>query len=770
MFDDAGGKLKGDAATWKLIGKRDAAELPQTEIVIAGKKDNYPLVAADDFGELPYLPDPFSRGVALRDLPSTPDASLARVAPGGGPVQPIAYDLLKDPNPRPGSATLIPFGDGPDWQLLRGLRIVLAVPAAGQVDLRPTWDPTARVLTCVLGKGTMQTVPLSSYVTPDDLKLMGVWQWLREYVERVTVTSPHPPDLKPGFEVDRIAHVLQRVVEGGHFMLTPPRLLTLVHAVQQPLGQPAFTALPVEHETALFGLGVQTESILGRTEPTEVAPLAGARVPGATDAYLLGAVKIHGASTQKVDLAAAWDDPVDDLGDPAPKTVHHAEPVDELPLPATDEGYLFAPGKDRRTVGYYDPEHDQIAFVRAGDVSGEPGKGSFSFADAAPRHQLNDTKHHRIAYTAMATSRYREYFTADEGLDFTRSSEPVVVDVPASARPLAPDPAFVLPTFGWQRQSDTNVQRSVRFGGGLRIYLRRPWFSSGGGELLGVTLWSAAYPEITDDLRVRFKPYISQRGMDPIWDTHGLAGVPWTGSLAGSNPRDVAVSLEERPKGPDGQAGRVDVVGFPTTFDPIRGLWFADLTVNLPTDTYAPFVRLALVRYQPNALVDAKISRVVLADFAQLTPTRAALVSSDPHHARTIRVVISGVAPREPVASVHAEPLPKHLAPRPTQFRVRLEERDLDVSTELGWRAAPANAAVVKATLDGPAAGNSDLALWAGTVTFARPPEPGRYRLVLEEYEFVSAKYTVAESNVAVQPSRLVYAEIIPLNADLVQE
>ncbi len=37
-----------------------------------------------------------------------------------------------------------------------------------------------------------------------------------------------------------------------------------------------------------------------------------------------------------------------------------------------------------------------------------------------------------------------------------------------------------------------------------------------------------------------------------------------------------------------------------------------------------PFVRLALVRYQPNALAAAQLSTVVLADFAQLLPRRRA--------------------------------------------------------------------------------------------------------------------------------------------------
>ena len=55
-------------------------------------------------------------------------------------------------------------------------------------------------------------------------------------------------------------------------------------------------------------------------------------------------------------------------------------------------------------------------------------------------------------------------------------------------------------------------------------------------------------------------------------------------------------------------------------------------------------------------------------------------------------------------------------------------------------------------------------------VTFDTVPDPGRYRLVIEEYEFISANYTLMENNAAVQPGRLIFAEIVPLNADLVRE
>jgi hypothetical protein len=247
--------------------------------------------------------------------------------------------------------------------------------------------------------------------------------------------------------------------------------------------------------------------------------------------------------------------------------------------------------------------------------------------------------------------------------------------------------------------------------------------------------------------------------MDPIWDTAPLGQWPSAWDFAGANPQEPSVSLEEGVTGPDGKPGRVSVVGFPTDYDETRGLWYADLTLNIPGDVYMPFVRLALVRYQPHALANARISRVVLADFAQLTPTRAALVTTDPHHARTVSVVVSGVAPRGPA--------PSAARPRPTQVRVRLEERDPAVHSDLGWNPAPAAAAMITAAHDAPSPSDADITLWAGTVTFPVVPEAGKYRLVIEEHEFISADYTADDGGA---PGRLIYAEVVPVNADLLRE
>jgi hypothetical protein len=773
MFDDESGVLISSPAMYNLISQRDAGELhkPATPIVVGGQTmDDVPLEPGASIDELPYLPDALSRGAALRDLPGTPEGSLGQVAPGAGGEMPVPYTPLNDANPRPGSATLISFDGAGGWQALKPFRLALA-----DGDGPPTWNPAARVLTVHLAKGTTSVIPLSSYMSAGDLKLMGVWAWLREYVEYVTANAPQQQSFFPGVDVDRIAHILQRAVEGGHWMLTPPRLLTLVHAVQQPIGTPQFTRLTVQRqmEEKVGPPPLQTEPEAEPTESSELDILTAWRRPDSPEAYLLGALRVHGASTAKLDIQAAWEDPVDDPDSDGPGSVQQVARADEIPLERLQEDYLYADQHYGRAVGYYDPGHDLIAFVRDGDRLGSLAEGTPINRDAAPRHHFNDTKHHRVTYTAVATSRYREYFDQNQGLDFTRTSAPVVVDVPASAGAGAPRVVYVIPTFGWQRQSQTNVKRSVRFGGGLRVYLERPWYSSGVDELLGVTLWSYAsgwpYGADGDAKREAWKPFVTQWGADPIWQTADLSLVPTRGNFPDAVASESSLRLEERtPDAPDGMPGRVDVVGFPVFFDTERKLWYCDLTINTSSASYTPFLRLALARYQPYALPDAKLSRVVLADYMQITPDRSLVVSADPYHPRRLRVTLSGPAPRGP-APTPGTPLPTQPVNAPTQVVVSVQRRNPAFQGDMAWEDAPPASAAVAVRDAGPVSDKPDLYLWSGSVTFAQPPKSGEYRLLIREYEYISANYTLPEGRYTRrQPGRLIYAETVDIDTALI--
>jgi hypothetical protein len=70
----------------------------------------------------------------------------------------------------------------------------------------------------------------------------------------------------------------------------------------------------------------------------------------------------------------------------------------------------------------------------------------------------------------------------------------VRVMVPSTALPAAPVVHSVIPLFRWSDTSEPEQPMSFRHvrRAGVRVYLERPWFSSGNGELLGVLLPPAA--------------------------------------------------------------------------------------------------------------------------------------------------------------------------------------------------------------------------------------------------------------------------------------
>jgi hypothetical protein len=429
-----------------------------------------------------------------------------------------------------------------------------------------------------------------------------------------------------------------------------------------------------------------------------------------------------------------------------------------------------------------------VALAPAGTQLGNLSSGEQVWPDCAPRHQFGDTLHRVVSYSAVATSRYREYFDPNDGVDahgnavardFTRTSEPVEVHVPASARPVAPRIRYVLPTFGWERAASANQVRSVRTGGGLRVYLDRPWYSSGVGELLGVTLVEAGTLVDRED----WKGLITQWGQDPIWESTPLSEFPTISNFPdavaseGGLPLDAHVHLT-LPEVTADFPRLADVAGHEVHYDESRGLYYCDLTVDTQTTTYSPFIRLALARYQPWALVEAKLSRVVLADFVQLTPERALTVTADPFVPGVVEVAVSGPAATGPAPSFLGTPV----ADRPTSITVSVQEQEQAVDSDLAW--APSSDFDVVAGQRDPAKPPPEFILWNGSVRYrgVGAVEPGRYRLLIEEHELyevdgshISRQVETAHGEVHREidflppptATRLIYAETVPLDTAL---
>src|ERR1035441_903021 len=111
--------------------------------------------------------------------------------------------------------------------------------------------------------------------------------------------------------------------------------------------------------------------------------------------------------------------------------------------------------------------------------------------------------------------------------------------------------------------------------------------SSGVGELLGVTL---SYSSAAEPDREEWKPFITQWGQDPIWQTAALADFPATYNFPDATATESGLPLDP---GPASSAyflpRRVDVAGHEVHYDSNRKLYYCDLTVDCHEAASEPF-------------------------------------------------------------------------------------------------------------------------------------------------------------------------------------
>jgi hypothetical protein len=539
----------------------------------------------------PYLPDPLAVAVALRELP----AADALASAGSLTAHPL-----------PGTSELvchIPFDHA--WPEVRSFRIRIA-ERPGAVDPEngvetftnaadpPVWNPAERTLTVFLGKGEVAVVPFSSRPDPGKLDWLGAVDWL---------------DVAAGSSLEQTLQL------GCHWLVSPARVLTLVHAVQHPLASAAL-------ETAVAKKQL-----------------------GATIATIEGRMRLHPETTGHVTLLAAWTDETDDgVGGALVKT-ENERVLDTFAVPLP------------------------LAEGSPADTDFPPALPPAEAGSALPaRHEFGDPKHRLVRYRLRASTRFRDYFpallagaTAPDGSDgFSRVGDELTVSVPNSVPPGAPSVRYLVPTFGWDVADPplptawTHFSRTRR-GGGARVFLDRPWFTSGPGEQLGAVVPRPA--EVLSDT------VGSQLGVDPTWYGAFVPVVPVLRASAfiGGTPHSD-VGLEDGTK--------VDVVGFDPVLDVERNQWYADVTLDMTAlpSTYWPFVRFAFVRFQPSSIDYAKASKVVLAEFTQLAPDRKLevdVVGND------VKVVVRGHGPKAPTTNL---------------MLIALDEADVPDPNELSWR------------------------------------------------------------------------------------
>lgn len=560
------------------------------------------------------------------------------------------------------------YPDEAAWPEARPFVIELAEPETpGE---KPAFDAEGSVLRVPLGKGERATLRLAMRIGKHDLfERMGVWEWLGQ---------PLQDDLA------------EDTLEGRTWLVTPWQDVELVHAVQRPLVLPRIDRLTV------------------------------GRGAGETAARPRFIARCSLKSTDRLDLLARWHEPRDPAGITGPVDESRNDLAFHVKI--TDgEDYVPGPG------GYAD--HSLPTDEGMGpDVIGinQARRDEIAFKD----HEFNDTRYRRIEYRLKATTRYREYFprallvapgTGDgDGppveTQISLEGPETIGWIPSSAPPPAPQALYIVPTFGWVRSRDADgTARSWRRGGGLRVYLDRPWNATGYGEMLAVVLPPPGYtgdPETGPDARI-YRETVTQWGNDPIWESTYVAGVaPAPGRFplarrqpdpAGSwLPPGAPAAEADQPPGEfetrlrlPGSNAPVEIAPHDVSYDDARQLWFADIEIDAGS-SYWPFVRLALARYQPCSIGGAHLSEVVLADFMQLAADRSLVVQPEREgRVRYVTVFGSGytasggsreVRPRSEFNPLTGQVTEITAVSATSVLEVWLEELEPALGPDFGWR------------------------------------------------------------------------------------
>ena len=434
------------------------------------------------------------------------------------------------------------------------------------------WEASSRTLKVTLQKGVIFKMNYASFWRPDDVvKLSGVLDMMG---------------------MNTLAGAVGKRIAGGqHWMFSPWRQISFVHAVQQPISVDAS----------------------GKKYPA-IVNIVPDRDYGDNFSWLNTQLLVHGPSTGQFDLDADWQDWIDDVEEPALQIVDVKAKVFHFTTLYLVFNYVF------------------------GNLNGIKNNPF-----PALKHTFNDTKHRFINYHSISTTRYREYFfnlIKEKGAAFklTREGEIIKkVNILSSARPITPQVEYVIPTFEWNRATTGKKTVTGRISG-LRVYLKRPWYSSGEGEQLGVVLM---FPKISDNIGGSAGATYTTWGTDPAKLSAPLPGgiTPNQLSFVNLKPENIGlVGVAEHP------TAKVAVAAFDVKYDADRQLYYADIMFNAGT-AYFPFVRLALAAYQKHSVMknetDCCLSPIVQPEYIQIPAPRASSVEFGASR-RNVTVAISG--------------------------------------------------------------------------------------------------------------------------------
>jgi hypothetical protein len=672
---------------------------------------------------VPYLPDLVCRGATFVDLPGQTANTVVQAS----------------------------FADGSSpWPAVLPLTLTFSAGTAAPSVVTTGSETTVSVS---MPQGSTQVAQLSAYLNSGDLTSMGLWEWLGEQ----------------GLQSAAIEDL---ITSGQNWMFTPYREVTFTHAVRTP-------------NPATFG-----------------TPQIATRLPNKTYALFSDPdLAVDFAGSNKIELIADWTTPVDDgvnpagsvpvtgmahladipLALPAGKPAPQSIAVSDLRCEFGDTKYRSVTFTAQTTSRFAEYFQETVLVVLTGTSAVTVNAGGFApgtVVVAEPGAQSTPPATPYQAPPGMAYQSGVDYSEDDEAGTLTLIAGGAIADgatvavrfvaptitnatgqttlaVNSTARPAAPDIEYIVPSWSFVTETDGMgvSYTSTRTGNALRVYLARTWWSSGDGEQLGVVIWpqSTTPPTTLTNL-------VTAYGRDPLRTTNPTKLSPALADFPLAATTAETITLAESSGLPtSGGPYTVDIAGHSVQFEPTsHQLWYADVEIDTSeyyagvSDAYSyfPFVRLALVRFQPNSISGCEVSPVVVADIVQVAPNRMATLTVSDLTTVNISVAGFGASAGSPIG------VP------PNAMTVTVQTQIPGVADpDLQW-ADVAGSEVTLAASQGAAYAM----VWSGTVTLsAAPSSEAPVRLRLTETEYALYDPPTPPGGNPTYTSRIVYLDTIVL-------
>lgn len=593
-FDDGGAFPHDDNPEGQATESNDAQA--------GGTKNPIYRVRFDSPKPCQYLPDPYADGfvVSIRDLDTNQyvrfdqDAMKSTLDPQG-----VAY-------------LRVDFYENREWPKAETCLLVLARQEEGKARITVGMESRFWTRSYEHTPGKLRALVIR---VPQEKEVeISIQSWASlDHAKRMAIPYLQSVQLGKQFCQKYKAANLANVVSDMHNLFSdiqtsatkPARVLKLVHASPRPVHVPTIRIID--------SLDRRQNQTFQEFENVELC--------------------VDRASTGRITLNSEWCEWIDNNDHNIPRRVAKHAPVCEAAIapPYALPGNGMQKANDTPAKSCTEePKADTGDHLCDTPYFRTRLHGTYkSEKDAATGHvrqDFGDTRYRSVDYHCVGATRFSSCYglqPAPHRVDPKANKQVLVLN---SATPPPPDIAFIAPLFRWSdgrgqisRDKKTEaVHRSVRQGGGCRIFLARPWYVTGDDERLGVITWVEPGAQWYGKQDTR--NLVTRWGADPIWEADVASPGPGPSHLDGAFDDD-SPWLEL-----DGQQQEVIVNPVSVEFDETKNLWYADVWFN-EVPSYFAFLRFSLVRYQPHSISGCRFSSIARAQFTQLMPDRCVSVT-----------------------------------------------------------------------------------------------------------------------------------------------